>query len=106
MLWFIWLVWAELCVCELKEVLCWTGVHTVEGVAVDWMANNLYWTDDGPKKSISVARLEKAAQTKKILIEGNMSHPRAIVVDPKNGYEDLEGGKNLLLMNHIIIISE
>lgn len=65
--------------------VCCTGVHTVEGIAVDWMANNLYWTDDGPKKTISVARLEKAAQTRKTLIEGKMTHPRAIVVDPKNG---------------------
>ncbi|XP_062842266.1 low-density lipoprotein receptor-related protein 1 isoform X2 [Trichomycterus rosablanca] len=69
-----------------RDTILKEGVHTVEGVAVDWMANNLYWTDDGPKKSISVARLEKAAQTKKTLIEGKMTHPRAIVVDPKNGW--------------------
>lgn len=62
-----------------------TGIHNVEGVAVDWMGDNLYWTDDGPKKTISVARLEKAAQTRKTLIEGKMTHPRAIVVDPLNG---------------------
>lgn len=62
-----------------------SGIHTVEGIAVDWMADNLYWTDDGPKKTISVARLEKASQTRKILIEGKMTHPRAIVVDPLNG---------------------
>lgn len=61
------------------------GIHNVEGVAVDWMGDNLYWTDDGPKKTISVARLEKAAQTRKTLIEGKMTHPRAIVVDPLNG---------------------
>lgn len=61
------------------------GIHTVEGIAVDWMGGNLYWTDDGPKKTISVARLEKASQTRKTLIEGKMSHPRAIVVDPQHG---------------------
>lgn len=61
------------------------GIHVVEGIAVDWMADNLYWTDDGPKKTISVARLEKASQTRKTLIEGKMTHPRAIVVDPLNG---------------------
>ncbi|MGH0138787.1 UNVERIFIED_CONTAM: hypothetical protein FKN15_000916 [Acipenser sinensis] len=61
-------------------------IHTVEGLAVDWMANNLYWTDDGPKKTISVARLEKASQTRKTLIEGKMTHPRAIVVDPLHGW--------------------
>ncbi|KAF3856478.1 hypothetical protein F7725_017201 [Dissostichus mawsoni] len=63
-----------------------SGIHTVEGIAVDWMADNLYWTDDGPKKTISVARLEKASQTRKTLIEGKMTHPRAIVVDPLHGW--------------------
>jgi integrin beta 2 len=69
----------------LKALSTPKGIHNVEGVAVDWMGDNLYWTDDGPKKTISVARLEKAAQTRKTLIEGKMTHPRAIVVDPLNG---------------------
>lgn len=68
------------------DSLCFvSGIHTVEGIAVDWMADNLYWTDDGPKKTISVARLEKASQTRKTLIEGKMTHPRAIIVDPLHG---------------------
>uniref|UniRef100_A0AAX7SPU8 EGF-like domain-containing protein n=1 Tax=Astatotilapia calliptera TaxID=8154 RepID=A0AAX7SPU8_ASTCA len=69
-----------------RDVILKDGIHTVEGIAVDWMGNNLYWTDDGPKKTISVARLEKASRTRKILIEGKMSHPRAIVVDPQHGW--------------------
>uniref|UniRef100_UPI00398F174B low-density lipoprotein receptor-related protein 1-like n=1 Tax=Pristiophorus japonicus TaxID=55135 RepID=UPI00398F174B len=69
-----------------RETILKSGLNNVEGVAVDWMANNLYWTDDGPKKTISVARLEKASQTRKTLIEGKMTHPRAIVVDPLNGW--------------------
>uniref|UniRef100_A0A8D0AW64 LDL receptor related protein 1 n=1 Tax=Sander lucioperca TaxID=283035 RepID=A0A8D0AW64_SANLU len=69
-----------------RDTIVKEGIHTVEGIAVDWMANNLYWTDDGPKKTISVARLEKASQTRKTLIEGKMTHPRAIVVDPLHGW--------------------
>ncbi|KAM3845339.1 prolow-density lipoprotein receptor-related protein 1 [Vipera latastei] len=69
-----------------RETILKDGIHNVEGIAVDWMGNNLYWTDDGPKKTISVARLEKAAQTRKTLIEERMIHPRAIVVDPLNGW--------------------
>ncbi|ETE71786.1 Low-density lipoprotein receptor-related protein 1, partial [Ophiophagus hannah] len=69
-----------------RETILKDGIHNVEGIAVDWMGNNLYWTDDGPKKTISVARLEKAAQTRKTLIEEKMIHPRAIVVDPLNGW--------------------
>uniref|UniRef100_A0A6Q2Z7L4 EGF-like domain-containing protein n=1 Tax=Esox lucius TaxID=8010 RepID=A0A6Q2Z7L4_ESOLU len=69
-----------------RDTILKDGVHTVEGIAVDWMAGNLYWTDDGPMKTISVARLEKASQTRKTLIEGKMTHPRAIVVDPQHGW--------------------
>uniref|UniRef100_H3BGS9 Prolow-density lipoprotein receptor-related protein 1 n=1 Tax=Latimeria chalumnae TaxID=7897 RepID=H3BGS9_LATCH len=69
-----------------RETILKDGIHNVEGIAVDWMGNNLYWTDDGPKKTISVARLEKASQTRKVLIEGKMSHPRALAVDPLNGW--------------------
>ncbi|XP_045081182.1 low-density lipoprotein receptor-related protein 1-like [Coregonus clupeaformis] len=69
-----------------RDTILKDGIHTVEGIAVDWMADNLYWTDDGPKKTISVARLEKASQTRKTLIEGKMTHPRAIVVDPLHGW--------------------
>lgn len=59
-------------------------LDNVEGISVDWIGNNLYWTNDGYRKTISVARLERASQTRKTLLEGNMSHPRAIVVDPLN----------------------
>uniref|UniRef100_A0A9J8BFY3 Low density lipoprotein receptor-related protein 1Ab n=1 Tax=Cyprinus carpio carpio TaxID=630221 RepID=A0A9J8BFY3_CYPCA len=68
-----------------RDIIVKDGIHTVEGIAVDWMGQNLYWTDDGPKKMISVAKLEKASQTRKTLIEGKMTHPRAIVVDPSHG---------------------
>uniref|UniRef100_A0A671QVS2 Low density lipoprotein receptor-related protein 1Ab n=1 Tax=Sinocyclocheilus anshuiensis TaxID=1608454 RepID=A0A671QVS2_9TELE len=68
-----------------RDIIVKDGIHTVEGIAVDWMGQNLYWTDDGPKKTISVAKLEKASQTRKTLIEGKMTHPRAIVVDPSHG---------------------
>lgn len=59
-------------------------LDNVEGISVDWIGKNLYWTNDGYRKTISVARLERASQTRKTLLEGNMSHPRAIVVDPLN----------------------
>uniref|UniRef100_A0A4W3IBD4 LDL receptor related protein 1B n=1 Tax=Callorhinchus milii TaxID=7868 RepID=A0A4W3IBD4_CALMI len=69
-----------------RETILKDGVDNVEGLSVDWIGNNLYWTDDSYKKSISVARLEKASQTRKTLIQGEMSHPRGIVVDPLNGW--------------------
>lgn len=67
-------------------VLFKTDLDNVEGIAVDWIGNNLFWTNDGYKKTINVARLQKASQSRKTLLEGAMSHPRGIVVDPVNGY--------------------
>lgn len=70
--------------------LLFTDLDNVEGIAVDWIGNNLYWTNDGHRKTINVARLEKASQSRKTLLEGEMSHPRGIVVDPVNGYAILD----------------
>ncbi|XP_029103120.1 low-density lipoprotein receptor-related protein 1B-like isoform X3 [Scleropages formosus] len=69
-----------------RETILKDDLDNVEGISVDWIGNNLYWTNDGYRKSISVARLEKASQTRKTLLEGDMSHPRAITVDPLNGW--------------------
>lgn len=57
-------------------------LDNVEGISVDWIGNNIFWTNDGYRKTLSVARLEKAAQTRRTLLEADLSHPRAIVVDP------------------------
>lgn len=70
----------------ISYLFCFTDLDNVEGIAVDWIGNNLYWTNDGHRKTINVARLEKASQSRKTLLEGEMSHPRGIVVDPVNGY--------------------
>ncbi|KAG9349405.1 hypothetical protein JZ751_027848 [Albula glossodonta] len=69
-----------------RETILKDDLDNVEGLSVDWIGNNLYWTNDGYRKTISVARLESSAQTRKTLLEGDMSHPRAIVVDPLNGW--------------------
>ncbi|XP_077997711.1 prolow-density lipoprotein receptor-related protein 1-like [Glandiceps talaboti] len=67
----------------ITETLIDTAINNCEGIAIDWMGKNIYWTDDG-LKSISVANL--TGHHRKTLIKEEMGHPRAIVVDPKNGY--------------------
>ncbi|XP_073701189.1 low-density lipoprotein receptor-related protein 1B [Garra rufa] len=69
-----------------RETILKDDLDNVEGISVDWIGNNLYWTNDGYRKTISVARLERASETRKTLLEGDMSHPRAIVVDPLNSW--------------------
>ena len=55
---------------------------TPDGIAVDWMARNLYWTDTRYNK-IEVARLD--GSTRKAIIENNLDEPRAIALYPRLG---------------------
>lgn len=52
------------------------------GIAVDWVAGNLYWTDSG-RDVIEVAQM--SGQNCKTLISGMIDEPYAIVVDPQRG---------------------
>lgn len=52
------------------------------GIAVDWVAGNLYWTDSG-RDVIEVAQL--SGQHSKTLVYGMIDEPYAIVVNPQRG---------------------
>lgn len=58
------------------------GFGQIEGIAYDWTAKNIYWTDQG-KKIIGVGRQDGSYQ--KILLTVGLSKPRAIVVHPSMG---------------------
>jgi hypothetical protein len=58
-------------------------VRTPHGLAVDWVAGNLYWTDSTANK-IEVAKLD--GKHRKTLIYENLEHPTNIVVDLRKGY--------------------
>jgi sugar lactone lactonase YvrE len=65
-----------------KQVLINESLGEVDGLAVDWVARNLYWTD-GRHKTISVATLD--GKYRRTLINTAMGRPRAVVVHPKIG---------------------
>ncbi|CAH1640882.1 unnamed protein product [Spodoptera littoralis] len=59
------------------------GLSTAEGLAVDWVAGNLYWVESSLHQ-IEVARLD--GQYRRTLLAGDMDSPRAIAADPRDGY--------------------
>lgn len=61
-----------------------TGLATAEGLAVDWVAGNLYWVESNLDQ-IEVAKLD--GKYRRALIAGDMESPRAIALDPRFGLE-------------------
>ncbi|XP_047119261.1 low-density lipoprotein receptor-related protein 1 [Schistocerca piceifrons] len=65
------------------EVLHSATLRNADGLAVDWVAHNLYWCDKG-FDTIEVSRLD--GRYRKVLINSGLQEPRAIALDPRNGY--------------------
>lgn len=64
------------------QVIVRSEVKHPDGVAVDWVARNLYWTDTGTDR-IEVSRLN--GSSRKVLINDYLDEPRAIALDPTHG---------------------
>ncbi len=70
------------------QVIADYDIHSPDGLAFDWIARNLYWTDAGLEDTSLYNRIEVAranGTSRKVLIETDLDEPRAIVVDPAEG---------------------
>lgn len=64
------------------EIVIGSGLDLVEGLAIDWVAKNLYWVDSR-LKTIEVATIN--GRNHIVLLSQNISQPRGIVLDPREG---------------------
>ena len=71
---------------KVEDVIS-VGLKKPEGLAVDWIAKKLYWTDCRDsyweRNRIEVASLD--GSNRKVLFWKNLGFPRAIAVDPLKG---------------------
>ena len=77
----------------IKETIHSSTVQSPDGIAVDFINKNLYWTDK-LKDTIEVSKLN--GLYRKVLIKDNLKEPRAIVLDP------YEGKLLIVLLIHLI----
>ena len=69
-----------------------SGLTTAEGLAVDWIGENLYWIESSLDQ-IEVSKLN--GSFRRTLIAGNMESPRAVALDPRDAllfWTDWESG--------------
>ena len=64
------------------EVVVSQNVYTPDGLAVDPVGGNIYWTDTGTNK-IEVSRMD--GSIRKTLISQGLDNPRDIIVDIDKG---------------------
>jgi hypothetical protein len=69
---------------EERTVIIDTGLQNVEGLHYDTRTGVLYWTDESAR-TISACRAS-SPHIRRVLVAGNMSHPRAIVVAGETMY--------------------
>lgn len=60
-----------------------TGLVSPDGLACDWLGKKLYWTDSETNR-IEVSNLD--GSHRKVLFWEDLDQPRAIALDPLNGY--------------------
>ena len=59
-----------------------SGLPAPDGIAIDWIADNMYWTDADTNR-IEVSRLD--GRYRKVIITTELDQPRAIVLHPVKG---------------------
>ena len=78
-----------------RELVARIGIRAVEGLSLEWISKNLYFTDNN--RYIGVIRLRSQHFQDVLRLVTNLGNPRAIVMNPYVGYKcvwhSLVGGR-------------
>ncbi|XP_047139272.1 low-density lipoprotein receptor-related protein 1 isoform X1 [Hydra vulgaris] len=101
---------------KLEKIIT-TGLERPQGIAVDWIAENIYWSDAG-SNLIEVSRLNGSHRI--VLINNGIENPRALAVYPSKAFiywtdwdnkapkierSNLDGSNRIVLVNTTIMKS-
>lgn len=59
-----------------------SDIGSPEGLAIDWVSRNIYWTDS-TKDTIEVANIE--TKLRRTLFDTQLVNPRGIAIHPQRG---------------------
>ena len=62
-----------------------SGLDNADGLAVDWISRNLYWTDNKGYGMSEIAVSKLDGRFRRTLIRDGIGKPRAIAVHPTRG---------------------
>ena len=57
-------------------------IYTCIGLAIDWIAQNIYWTD---MRLDTIEAAKTDGSMRSIILSDHLDAPRALVVDPAGG---------------------
>jgi nidogen (entactin) len=59
-----------------------TDIGSPEGISIDWVSRNIYWTDS-TKDTLEVANLD--SKRRKVIVSDGLVNPRGVAVHPARG---------------------
>jgi nidogen (entactin) len=59
-----------------------TDIGSPEGISIDWVSRNIYWTDS-TKDTLEVANLD--SKRRKVIVSEGLVNPRGVAVHPASG---------------------
>ncbi|KAL3196246.1 hypothetical protein MRX96_015548 [Rhipicephalus microplus] len=84
------------------EVIVDNDLEAADGLALDWIARNIYWADSR-RKTIEVARAD--GSSRKLLINLDLDEPRALALFPEKGVEENTPLAEILAPVHLVFVS-